>query len=275
MKKEIQIIKATGESALFSEEKLRASLRRSGAYEDTVDEVVKEIRGQLREGMTTKKIYQLAFKILRKKNRPAASKYKLKKAIMELGPSGFPFEKYLSEIFKAQGHGVQLNLIMNGRCVHHEVDILAEKDGIQKIIECKYHNLQGTICDVKIPLYVHSRFRDISEKLPSGIEKEGWIATNTRFSVDAIQYASCSNLKLLGWDYPEGKGLREIIDQVGLYPITCLTLLTQKEKLKIMETGLLLSREIIFNEDLLKEAGITSDRISGIIKEASVLSESM
>jgi Holliday junction resolvase len=200
MKNEIRIIKASGESALFSEQKLRASLRRSGAYEDTIKEVVRDIRGQLKDGMTTKKIYQLAFKILRKKNKPAASKYKLKKAIMELGPSGFPFEKYLSEILKAQGHSVQLNLTMTGRCVTHEVDILAEKDGVQKIIECKYHNLQATICDVKISLYVNSRFKDISENLSSKMTKEGWIVTNTRFSVDAIEYANCSHLKLLGWD---------------------------------------------------------------------------
>lgn len=261
--------------ALFSEQKLRSSLRRAGAYEGTIQEVVNEIDGQLHEGMTTKKIYQLAFKILRRKNKPAASKYKLKKAIMELGPSGFPFEKYLSEILKTQGHSIQLNLIMNGRCVNHEVDILAEKEGVKKIFECKYHNLQGTICDVKIPLYVHSRFRDISEKLSSPDKIEGWVATNTRFSVDAIQYALCSNLKLLGWDYPEGKGLREIIDQVGLYPITCLTSLSQKEKLRIMETGLLLSRDIVFGENLLKEIGITADRIREIVKEASVLSDSM
>jgi hypothetical protein len=273
MKSEIHIIKASGQTALFSEEKLRNSLRRAGAYEEIIEEVVSDIQGQLKDGMTTKKIYQLAFRILRRKNKPAASKYKLKKAIMELGPSGFPFEKYISEILKTSGHSIQLNLIMKGHCVNHEVDILATKEGVQKIIECKYHNFQGTISDVKIPLYVHSRFRDIIENIPTNNNYEGWIVTNTRFSPDAMQYARCSSLHLWGWDYPEGEGLRESIDRTGLYPITCLTTLTQKEKVKLMEGGVVLCREITFSKKLLKEIGVPVERHQGIVEEASGLSE--
>jgi hypothetical protein len=271
MKSKIQIIKASGEKAWFSSIKLRKSLQRSSANEALIEEVVKDVQDHLQEGMTTKKIYQLAFNILKKKHQPAASKYKLKKAIMELGPSGYPFEKYVSEILKHQGHRVQLNLILNGRCVNHEIDILAEKDGIQKIFECKYHNLQGTICDVKIPLYVHSRFTDINEN-PKNKLSEGWIATNTRFSTDAITYAICSKLNLLGWDYPEGKGLRDMIDQAGLYPITCLQSISQKERMPMMEAGLVLCRDVTFNKKLLKEVGIAAERIEEIIQEATLLS---
>ncbi len=272
MKSKIQIIKASGEKSWFSSIKLRKSLQRSGANEGTIEEVVKEVQDHLQEGMTTKKIYQLAFAILRKKQQPAASKYKLKKAIMELGPSGYPFEKYVSEILKYQGHKVKLNQILNGQCVNHEIDILAERDGIQKVFECKYHNLQGTICDVKIPLYVHSRFNDIKANIENKVS-EGWIATNTRFSTDAIAYATCSKLNLLGWDYPEKKGLRDMIDQAGLYPITCLHSLSQKEKVPMMEAGHVLCRDVTFNKKLLKEIGISAERIEEIIKEAILLSE--
>jgi hypothetical protein len=235
--------------------------------------VIQEVEDHLQEGMTTKKIYQLAFNLLKKKHKPAASKYKLKTAIMELGPSGYPFEKYISEILKYQGHIVQLNLILKGRCVNHEIDILAEREGIQKLFECKYHNLQGTICDVKIPLYVHSRFRDVSENTVNKTN-EGWIATNTRFSTDAIAYALCSKLNLLGWDYPNGNGIREMIDQAGLYPITCLQSLSQKERVPIMEAGLVLCRDVPFNKKLFKELGFSPDRVEQIIAEAALLSQS-
>jgi hypothetical protein len=275
MKSGIQVIKASGEKALFSVQKLHKSLKRSGASESVIEEVVRDIQDHLHDGMTTKKIYQLAFRILKKKHKPSASKYKLKKAIMELGPSGYPFEKYIGEIFKSQEHNVQINLIMKGRCVNHEVDILAENDSIQKVIECKYHNLQGTICDVKVPLYVHSRFNDIIANISENKKKEGWVVTNTRFSGDAIQYGVCAGLNLLSWDYPEGKGLREIIDQGGLYPITCLTSLLQKEKEKLMEAGLLLCREISSNKNSLMEIGITTARVEGVISEASTLSGNM
>jgi hypothetical protein len=268
---EIQIVKASGEKVSFSPQKIRRSLKRAGANENVIDEVLSDIQSHLYEGITTKKIYQLAFKMLRKKHKTAASKYTLKKAIMELGPSGYPFEKYMSEIFKSQGHSVQINLMMKGQCVNHEVDVLAEKDNVQKVIECKYHNQQGTICDVKIPLYVHSRFKDIEKNNTDGKRQEGWVVTNTRFSGDAIQYGVCAGLNLLGWDYPEGKGLRETIDEGGLYPITCLTTLLQKEKEKLMERGLVLCREINANKNMLVEIGIPSQRVEAILNEASAL----
>lgn len=271
MRPEIKITKASGITAPFSAHKLRKSLRRSGADEHVIEDVTKEIERHLHEGMTTKKICQLAFRLLKRKQTVAASKYKLKKAIMELGPSGYPFEKYVSEIFKAQGHSVQINLIMKGRCVNHEVDVLAEKDHVQKVMECKYHNFQGTICDVKIPLYVHSRFKDIHEAMPENKKQEGWLVTNTRFSGDAIQYGICSDLHLLGWDYPESKGLREIIDQGGLYPITCLTTLTEKEKVNLMRGGIVLCSELSLNNKVLNKIGITSQRVEAVLKEAFTL----
>jgi hypothetical protein len=269
--KAIKIIKASGATVPFSIQKLRKSLSRSGACEHIIEEVVREVENKLHDGITTKKIYQLAFRKLRKIQMLAASKYQLKKAIMELGPSGYPFEKYVSEIFNAQGHSVQTNLIMKGRCVNHELDVLAEQDEVQKVIECKYHNQQGTICDVKIPLYVHARFKDISEAMPKSKIQEGWIVTNTRFSGDAIQYGMCSALTLLGWDFPEGKGLRELIDQGGLYPITCLTTLTRKEKTKLMTVGIVLCRKLKTSKKTLIKIGIPSQRIETILNEAALL----
>lgn len=271
MNQEIQIIKASGEKVPFSDKKLRRSLERSGAEQQVIEEIVNDIQRQLHEGITTKTIYRLAFKLLRKKHKLSASKYKLKKAIMELGPSGFPFEKYIGEIFKSQGDIVQVNQMMKGQCVTHEVDVLAENSGVIKIMECKYHNLQGTICDVKIPLYVHSRFNDIVNNISEPKNHEGWVVTNTRFSGDAAQYGVCIGLNLLGWDFPEGKGLREVIDQMGLYPITCLTTLSQKEKISLMDRNLLLCRDIAENKKALIELNISSARVQAIINEAMAL----
>ena len=268
---EIQVVKASGKKVSFSQQKIRKSLTRAGASENVINEVLSDIQSHLYDGITTKKIYQLAFKMLRKKQGTAASKYQLKKALIELSPSGYPFEKYMSEIFQSQGHSVQINLMMKGKCVNHEVDVLAEMDNIQKVIECKYHNLQGTICDVKIPLYVHSRFKDIEENNTNAKRQEGWVVTNTRFSGDAIQYGICAGLNLLGWDYPEGKGLREAIDEGGLYPITCLTTLLQKEKEKLMERGVVLCHEIKANKNTLEEIGIPSQQVEAVLNEASAL----
>ena len=155
------ITKASGKQAPFQEEKLKKSLRRSGATNDMIDTIAQEVKKYLYEGMPTKKIYKLAFRMLKKHPKPFAAKYKLKPAIMELGPSGYPFEKYMGEVLKHNGFSVKIGEVVKGSCVNHEIDVMAKKDNRLYLIECKYHNAPGTICNVKIPLYIEARFRDI------------------------------------------------------------------------------------------------------------------
>ena len=64
MKKETLITKTSGAVVPFSEEKLRASLQRSGASKDIVDSILHDIKPKLFQGITTKKIYRMAFNLL-------------------------------------------------------------------------------------------------------------------------------------------------------------------------------------------------------------------
>src|SRR5688500_14401334 len=134
------ITKASGEQAPFSEEKLLRSLTRSGATAEVAEEVLKQVEAQLYPGSSTQKIYQLAFRLLKKRSRRTAAHYTLKQAIMELGPSGFPFEQYVGELFRAQGFQVQVGSLVKGHCVTHEIDVIAQDDRHHHMVECKYHN---------------------------------------------------------------------------------------------------------------------------------------
>jgi len=158
MNKSVLIKKYSGEYQAFDVNKLINSLRRSGADEDIIQNIARKVQEQIEEGMTTKKIYQLAFNMLKGKSRLSASKYKLKKALMELGPSGFPFEKLVSKLFTHEGYDAKVGVIVQGNCVQHEVDVIAQKDNKHYMIECKFHSDQGRFCNVKIPLYIQSRF---------------------------------------------------------------------------------------------------------------------
>jgi Holliday junction resolvase-like predicted endonuclease len=274
--KTINVTKASGERSIFSEEKLRRSLQAAGATSQQVDFIIKEVVSGLYEGITTKKIYRIAFNLLREGSRHLAARYHLKKAIMELGPSGFPFEKYFAEILNSQGYETKVGQFLQGKCIMHEVDVVAEKDSLVFMVECKYHNQAGKFNDVQVPLYVQSRFKDIQEQwLQSGIHKDknqrGWVVSNTRFSTAAIQYATCAGLNLLGWDYPADKGLKDQIDSLGLYPITCLTSLTLIEKQLLLEKNIVLCKEIYNDKHLLELAGIKASRIYSVMKEAEQL----
>ncbi|RZK62264.1 MAG: ATPase, partial [Pedobacter sp.] len=124
---------------------------------------------------------------------------------MELGPSGYPFEKYFAAILQHIGYSLRTGVILQGACVKHEVDVIAEKENQHEMVECKFHQQQGTFCDVKIPLYIHARFKDVEAGFTDRSPKnntlhQGWVVTNTRFTTDAIHYGTCAGLKLIGWN---------------------------------------------------------------------------
>lgn len=278
MKDELHIIKASGKTAVFSEEKLKNSLQRVGASPDQINSVINEIIPKLYDGITTKKIYRMAFSLLKESSRHIAAKYHLKQAIMELGPSGFPFEKYVGEILAAQKYSTEVGVMVQGKCVSHEIDVIARRDQLQLMIECKYHNLPGTYCDVKIPLYIHARFNDVTSvwlQSPTALQYRACVVTNTRFSSDAIQYGICSGLKLIGWDYPLQDNLKDQIDKLALYPITCLTSLTKTEKQALLERGIVLCRELYTNDQLLEQLQIKPSRMDVIRQEIHQLCKNL
>tara|TARA_R100001039_G_C1813416_1_gene84468 strand:- start:98 stop:940 length:843 start_codon:yes stop_codon:yes gene_type:complete len=276
MNKSVLIKKYSGEYEAFDVNKLINSLRRSRADADIIQDIARKVQEQIEEGMTTKKIYQLAFKMLRSKSRVSASKYKLKKALMELGPTGFPFEKLVGQLLAHEGFATQVGVIVQGNCVQHEVDVIALKDNNHYMIECKYHSDQGRFCNVKIPLYIHSRFLDVERKWEhqKGHEAKlhkGGVYTNTRFTTDAIQYGKCVGLLLTSWDYPMGNGLKDRIDKSGLHPLTALTTMTNAEKTKLLDKGIVLCKEIHETPTLLNEIGIDKTRHKKILEDSEAL----
>ena len=272
----INIIKASGEKAPFEIEKVIRSLERAGTDKLLVEEIVQDIEKAVYDGMTTKKIYKMAFKILKRKSRVSASRYKLKKALMELGPTGFPFEKFVGAILGREGFDTKVGVIVQGNCVQHEVDVIAQKDNKHYMIECKYHSDQGRFCNVKIPLYIQSRFLDVEkqwEKQQGHKTKfhQGGVYTNTRFTTDAIQFGTCVGLMLTSWDYPKGNGLKERIDKSGLHPLTSLTTLTKAEKSKLLDKGIVLCKDINENPSLLEQIGIAKQRQKDILEDSEEL----
>lgn len=273
--KQVLIKKQDGTEEAFNVDKLRGSLQRSGASDKATEEVIEKIDKKLKNGMTTDMIYNHAFKHLEYVERPVAAKYSLKRAILALGPSGYPFESFIAEILKVKGYeNVKIGTMVQGECVEHEVDILAEINGKKIGAEIKFHNKLSIASDLKVALYVHSRFEDIRKKeQKDGKEliSEDWLITNTRFSKNAIKYSKCVGMKLISWNYPKGGGLQDLIDETGIHPITALTTLTSAEKVKLMDKRIVLCRNLENNEDALKELGLEEQKVEDIMKESQAL----
>lgn len=278
-KNNIDIVKSSGEKAKFSLDKLRSSLIRTGANKKTIDQIMNVVRDELYQGISTKEIYNRAFTLLKKEKSFFASKYKLKKAIYELGPTGFPFERFVGAVLKYSGYQIEVNKILNGHCVTHEIDVIAHKNGNTTVIECKFHGDQGLNCNVKVPLYIHSRYEDVKAHWNSNPKNgtklsKGWVVTNTRFTQDALSYGKCVGLYLLSWDYPKDNGLKDRIDRLGLYPITVSTLLTNREKQFLLSRDIVLCRELIGDMFYLDHLGVSENRKQRILKEIKQLCNS-
>jgi len=273
----INVTKASGELEPYDESKLRKSLRSAGAGKQLVDYIARSINEMLVEGISTRKLYREAFRLLRQHSTRTAGRYKLKEAILELGPTGYPFEKFIAELLNRQGYTTETGKIIEGNCVSHEIDVLAQRDDEHYLVECKFHNRQDHKCNVKVPLYIQSRFLDVKQKWSnlSGHKNKkhfGWVVTNTRFTQDAAQYGNCIGLKLLSWDYPKNRGLKDLISRVNLHPITCLSSLDKKQKQQLLGADIVFCMQLVESEKMLDQLDLDDKQKKEAIEEAKAIS---
>ena len=272
MARHILVEKQSGEKEPFSPKKLRQSLERAGATERLIDEVEEAMKSKMYEGIPTSEIYKKAFQLLRKLKRSTAARYSLKKAIMELGPSGYPFEHFVGAVLERMGYEVKVGQTVHGQCVQHEVDVVAKNQQEQFMVECKFYNSQGKYCNVQVPLYIDSRFRDIEKRWRVDQENvdlsfRGWVVTNTRFTSDAMDYGRCVGLHLVSWDYPRRNSLKDLIERTGLFPITVLTSLNRKQKQSLLDQNVVLCRQLKENKGLLDTIGLTKPKLKKVLDE--------
>ena len=278
MSQPVLITKSDGTRQPFDEEKLVNSLKHVGAAPAAIDEITDEVERGMKDGMTTYDIYNRAFALLKQHHSPTAVKYSIRRAMLELGPDGFPFEKFVARIFQAWGYETLTDQTLKGSCVEHEIDVVAWKGEALAMVEAKYHNEFGLKSDLKVALYVKARFDDLSGPSFSYGGKarklsERWLVTNTKFTDKAITYAGCQGLKLVGWNYPEQGNLHDQIGQNGLHPLTCLSLLSHQEKRDLIGRNVLTCMDIVAKPAVLSEAGIKGDRAEKVIGEAQLIVE--
>ncbi len=272
----IYVLKANGDRELFDVKKLEYSLKRAGASSLSAEQVIEHIRQNLTQDITTHEIYHHAFELLHKEVKPVAFRYSLKRAIMELGPSGFPFEDFVAEIFRAKGFQAETGKIIRGFCVEHEVDVVAWNDEKLIMVEAKFHNVLGVKSDLKVALYVKARFEDLAKMtFHYGKDRkldEGWLVTNTKFTSTAIEYGSCQGgMKMIGWNYPPVGNLHDMIVEAKLHPLTCLTSMNGHEKKLFLDQGIVLCKTLRENPELLSGEGFNEVKSKKIVEEIEAL----
>lgn len=259
------VIKASGKKESFSPEKIYRTLVRSGSDEKTAKLIVNKIKRKVYDGITTREILDKALHLLKDENPEISARYDLKRAIMNLGPTGFPFEKFFAEVLENYGYETKTGQIVNGKIISHEVDIIARKKS-DYMIECKYHNSQGVYTDVKVALYVYAAFLDLKDKFDYP-----WIATNTKCSSQAIDYANGVKMKITSWEYPKGESLRDLIESKKLYPLTILKSLNNETNFKFSNAGIFIAKDLVemsFSQ-LKSKTKISENILKRLVDEAT------
>lgn len=283
MPKKLIVTKAAGEQEVFSESKLRTSMRESGAPRKLIDEIIYKIKHDARPGLSTSEIHRRALQSLKAHNRTYAARYNLKKGIMNLGPDGYPFEKYFAALLEHQGFAVSTNVIVQGNCITHEVDIIAEKheENIHAIIEAKFHSHPGRKTGAKDALYTYARFLDIKAgweaarsrgAKPRNAKLQCWLVTNTEMTIDAKKYCDCNGIKVIAWSHPnKTESLQGLVHHAGLYPITALTSLNDKQKKSLLRKGAVMCKDVVGNGKVIARAGVGQRQQKEVLAEAENL----
>lgn len=268
--------KYSGELVPFNNDSLRHSLTRSGANNEQVEKVYTQIKEKLFDGISTRELYQLAFEALKSQRNSFAARYSLKKALRELGPEGFYFEKWIARLFQEYGFESTTGQTIQGHAVSHEIDVVASKGNEMLAIECKFRNDIDAKISVTTPMYFLSRFKDISDISYHffGQNKkftQGWLVTNAYLTSDSKDFGKYYNVNFLSWDYPTDNSIKKRVDKAVFYPVTCLTTLTDVEEKTLLQNQIILVKDIINNKEALKSLKLDSEKLRLVLEEAREL----
>lgn len=273
------ITKADGSTEEFRPQKLISSLKKAGANQTEINYILAEIESSLEDGMKTQMIYQKAFQLLRNTGESVAARYSLRRAVFNLGPTGFPFEDFLGKIFEAEGYTTKRRLILKGKCATHEVDLAAYSPSDTFIAEAKFHARPGVKSDLQVAMYSYARYLDLASTQVCKGDQCGVVSlrviTNTKFTQAAIKYAECSGIKLLSWGYPKNDSLHDKIERYKTYPITVLTHLSVSQKQHLLKSGVILCSDITKNPSILRQINLPRNKFDAVLNEAQVLCGSL
>jgi|Deesub1362A_J573_1020465.scaffolds.fasta_scaffold00221_29 transcriptional regulator NrdR family protein len=271
----VYVVKRDGRKEKFSKSKIIKTCRRAGASRKIAEKVAEEVERKVYDGITTKEVLNLVLTLL-EKNYTSALKYDLKMALLRFGPDGFGFEKFVAKLLEEYGYKTDTNRFVDGKCVTHEIDVLAEKDGETYLIECKFHNIPGIYTGLKEVMYTYARFIDLREGFEGGMNDVNfsrvWLFTNTKFSTDAKKFGECREMKLTGWRHPENFGIENMLEMRNLYPITILK--SSKDVLKeLTDYNYIFCRDLVRDgvEKVVRKTGLRKNLIKEVVREAEVV----
>ncbi len=269
----VYVTKFDGTRQPFDRNKVVRTCLRMGATPAVAESIAEEIENRVYDGMETKKILQMIFRSLRKHKPATRHQIDLRKALSLLNPAP-DFERYIQLLLSEHGYEVTPNQIMRGRCVEHEVDAVARKNGKTCIVEVKHHYKYHTPTSLDVSRISRAVFEDVTEAYELGLNNlkvdYALIVCNTKLSEHAKRYADCRGISHIGWSSPPNHDLQTMIEEKKLYPITFLKGLNAETRNKLASKGVILLKQLTEKtpKELRRQTGIPKEKLESMVGKA-------
>lgn len=274
------VTKADGSRQLWVREKVVRTCLRMGANSKVAFEVAEKIEGRLYNGISTQIILRMIFRFMRKYKPEIGRLFDLRRGLSLMNPKP-EFELFVQVLLMHNGFEVRPSQILKGKCVEHEVDAIARKEGVTYFVEAKHHLSYHSLTGLDESRIARAILEDVNEGFtPSRFDwkiDRAMIVTNTKYSEHAIRYGKCRNILQIGWSSPENLGLQTMIEEKRLYPLSCLKDLSGEIRMRLVESGIVLIGQL-FSEnlyELAKKTRIPQDTLSKIVEKAKFTSNAV
>ncbi len=270
--------KNSGELIPYDPKALKRSLTKSGAKKEEVEEVFELVSKDLYDGISTRDLYKKAFQYLKNYRSSYAARYSLKRALRDLGPEGYYFEKWIGKLMQSAGYESLHSEVVQGNAVTHEIDVVASKGDQLLFCECKFRNDEDAKISVTTPMYFLSRMKEVQDHTYHFFGRDmkptkGFLVTNAYLTTDSIDFANYYGIGLISWDYPEDLSIKHLVDSAALYPITCLTTLTDEQEKVLLSKECILVKDLKDNPKVLDSLNLAQDQLKEVLEEANELLE--
>jgi len=271
----IHVTKADGTKQPFDKQKIINTCLALQATPQQAQSIADKIEARVYEGIPTRKILQMIFRYMKKYRPEIGYQIDLKQALSMLR-SRPDFEIFIGKIFEAMGYEVKTNLILQGKCIEHEIDIVAKKKDETVLIEVKHHANPHTRSGLDVFLQLNSTLEDLREGYKEGKNDlkfdRAILVCNTKISEHARKYALCRGLEFICWKFPKEWSLERIIEGYKLYPITFLKEVRREEAYKLADAGIVMINQLLDDANkICRVSGIDKQRVIQLQKAAKII----
>ena len=273
MNEMVYVIKADGRKQIFKKSKVIRTCLRLGATEKEARIVADKVEKEIYDGIKTKKILKLIFKHLKEFKPALKHQIDLRESVCLLRPKP-DFELFVARLLEEYGYEVKTNQIIFGKCIEHEIDVIARKGKETIYVEVKHHINPHTFTGLDVFLKTYATFLDLIEGYKKGITKikfdKAMVVCSTKISEHALKYANCKGILYIAWKVPYGKSLENLIENKKLYPITLLKNLELSEQDKLINANFILLKDLIETdfEKLKEKTKLKRKRLEELINTA-------